>query len=238
MTRPTTAPLLALALLSIFGGTASAGILNPLGLNPGDQYRIAFVTSGTRNALSSNIADYNVFVQGQANAGSETSKLSTNWTAIASTATVSALTNTSTAGADPIPIYLVNGTDRIANSYADLWDGTLANSLSLNEGGASQSSIVWTGTQSDGSIDTFGHLGPLVTTAIRGASTATDSTWIADTVSSISNAHHLYGISDVQTIAPAAVPEPSSLLMMGVGGVGLLMQRRRKKQMQAHCHAG
>jgi len=34
----------------------------PPGLNPGDPYRLVFVTSTTRDALSSAIADYNSFV--------------------------------------------------------------------------------------------------------------------------------------------------------------------------------
>jgi hypothetical protein len=40
----------------------SVPITLPSGLNPGDQYRLAFVTSSTRDALSTNIADYNNFV--------------------------------------------------------------------------------------------------------------------------------------------------------------------------------
>jgi len=39
----------------------------PVGLNPGDPYRLIFVTSIARDALSTNIADYNSFVHGIAN---------------------------------------------------------------------------------------------------------------------------------------------------------------------------
>ena len=38
-------------------------LLQPPGLDFGDQYRLVFVTSTTRNAESSAIADYNTFVQ-------------------------------------------------------------------------------------------------------------------------------------------------------------------------------
>jgi hypothetical protein len=62
---------LATAMLWIgFGGSgrAEAGtILNtPAGLSPGDTFRFVFVTDGLTNAASSNIDDYNSFVNTQA----------------------------------------------------------------------------------------------------------------------------------------------------------------------------
>jgi hypothetical protein len=36
------------------------------GVNPGDQFRIVFVTTGVRDATSSNISDYNTFVDSDA----------------------------------------------------------------------------------------------------------------------------------------------------------------------------
>ena len=54
--------------LGILQGSANGGI-NPATGNPwqtGDQYRLAFVTSGTRNATSPDIADYDAFVQSAA----------------------------------------------------------------------------------------------------------------------------------------------------------------------------
>ena len=93
----------ALATLGI-SGAAQAAILLP-SLNPGDQYRLVFVTSGTRDATSSNIADYNNFVNDAAHASTDLNTALTaagftpsaiNWTAIASTATTSAKVNTAT----------------------------------------------------------------------------------------------------------------------------------------------
>jgi len=68
-------------------------VISPPGLNIGDQYRLVFVTSGTRNAQSSNIADYNSFVTAQANQNAVLSALNTTWTVIGSTATVDARDN-------------------------------------------------------------------------------------------------------------------------------------------------
>ena len=46
------------------GGRAEAGIIlqTPAGLNPGDHFRFVFVTDGIRDATSTNIADYDSFV--------------------------------------------------------------------------------------------------------------------------------------------------------------------------------
>jgi hypothetical protein len=77
--------------------TALAGpITVPTGLNPGDQYRLAFVTSTTRDASSSNIADYNAFVTAAANSDPLVAALNTGWRAIASTPSTAAEDNTFT----------------------------------------------------------------------------------------------------------------------------------------------
>jgi hypothetical protein len=50
------------------GGRAEADVMlqTPSGLNPGDSFRFVFVTDGTRDAISTNIADYDTFVTAQA----------------------------------------------------------------------------------------------------------------------------------------------------------------------------
>ena len=117
----------------------------PTDLSPGDPYRLVFVTSGTRDTTSLGIADYNAFVTDQANQNADLARLGASWFAIASTvtpdytSTVDARDNTSTTpGTDVagIPIYLVNsGSNRLADSYADLWDGSLDNFLSIDQDG-------------------------------------------------------------------------------------------------------
>ena len=105
------------------------------GINPatgvawalGDTYRLVFVTSGTTACTSTDIATYNSFVQGLADAaGLGTSALGpVTWKAVGSTATVDARDNT---GTNPTistgePILRMDGTFVIANNYADLWNG-------------------------------------------------------------------------------------------------------------------
>ncbi len=101
--------------------TLAAPITIPTGLNPGDQYRIAFVTSTIRDATSSNIADYNAFVTAAANKVSELAGLGTGWTAIGSTASIDARDNTNTnfTTSTGVGIYLLNDT-KLADNNADL----------------------------------------------------------------------------------------------------------------------
>jgi hypothetical protein len=134
----------ALATLEISGIAEAAIVVLPTGLAPGSEYRLVFVTSGTRNATSSNIADYNTFVQ---NAERSSSVLNTaltaagfsptsiGWTAIASTSATNARVNTQTLDSDTSrPIYRLDGA-QVATSYGDLWDGSIANPINVNEQG-------------------------------------------------------------------------------------------------------
>ncbi len=72
-----------------FAGVISSVLFVPTGLNPGDTYHIAFITNGAHNALSSDIAGYNAFVQSQAEeAGAITESWGVEWNVIGSTASV------------------------------------------------------------------------------------------------------------------------------------------------------
>ncbi|MFM7786866.1 MAG: PEP-CTERM sorting domain-containing protein, partial [Microcystis panniformis] len=94
----------ALATLVTASAAQAALVVVPPGLNPGDQYRLVFVTSGTRNATSSNINDYNTFVTNQVTGSALATQLTTagfnlgtiTWKAIGSTSATSAKVNTGT----------------------------------------------------------------------------------------------------------------------------------------------
>ena len=119
------AAVAALAVVVTAGSAAAIPITVPTSLSPGDQYRLAFVTSTTRDATSSDINDYNAFVTTAANTQPALTALGTTWKAIGSTASVNARVNTNT---DPIatgvPIFLLNDTN-LAGSYPDLWDSSI-----------------------------------------------------------------------------------------------------------------
>ncbi len=215
----------------------AAIITTPTSLSPGDSYRLVFVTSGGRNAHSTNIADYNAFVQGIASAaGSQVAGLSTTWRAIGSTSSVDAWDNTNTnpSIATGVSIFNLNG-EEVAEDNSDLWDGSTSASIGYDELGGFRSGWVWSGTGSDGTGNAplgkpaglgvkYGHSG------IAGGAAA--SQWISSSGWYSQAEFPLYAISGVLTIA--SVPEPSSFFIFlglaGMGGLWMRVQRRRHKQ--------
>src|ERR1035438_6768697 len=103
--------ILAILVVAI-AGTAprsyASPITVPVGLAPGSQYRLVFVTAETTyQALDSNIADYNAEVSLEANSVTALLDLGTTWRVIGSTSSVNAITNI---GSDPnVPIYNLDG---------------------------------------------------------------------------------------------------------------------------------
>jgi hypothetical protein len=126
----------ALATLVTAGAAQAALVVVPADLAPGTQYRLVFVTNGTRDATSFDINDYNTFVTNQVTGSALATQLTTagfnlgtiTWKAIASTQAggsstgVTARDNTGTnPSSTGVPIYLIDG-NRVANNNADLWD--------------------------------------------------------------------------------------------------------------------
>ena len=95
----------------------------PEGLGIGDEFRVLFLTSATRDATSADIDDYNSFVQAAAAGGhAAVGGYSHGFFAVASTADVDARDNTATTYTSPdtgVPIYWLGG-DKIADGYPDL----------------------------------------------------------------------------------------------------------------------
>ncbi|MFM6060461.1 MAG: PEP-CTERM sorting domain-containing protein, partial [Microcystis aeruginosa] len=149
----------ALATLVTSGAAQAALVVVPPGLNPGDQFRLVFVTDGTRNATSTNINDYNTFVTNQVTGSALATQLTTagfnlgtiTWKAIGSTSAVSAKVNTGTDGSQPdVPIYLIDG-NKVANKNADLWDGSIQTQINRTQTDGTPSDSVFTGSDTDGS---------------------------------------------------------------------------------------
>ena len=213
------------AVLLLSAGAASADIITqPVGLNPGDPYRLAFVTSGTRDATSTAIADYNTFVTNAANAVPELVALNTQWFVIGSTGTVSANVNTGTTVRPGLPIFLLDGS-KLVDDYGDLWDASIDVPLNRTEIATvlGEATGVFTGTNSFGNIDGM-PLGnsPDVT---YGRADLADNQWIRRQNQSASNTKHFYALSAPLTV----VPEPASLSVLGLGTLGLSLYRRKKK---------
>jgi hypothetical protein len=202
----------------------------PTGLNSGDQYRLAFVTSTTITATSSDIATYSAFVTGVANTVAQLRVLGTTWTAIGSTATVDARDNTDTNPAAPgVPIYLLNDTTLAVNN-TDLWDGDIANPVCVTETGVTLCPNlidVWTGTSFDG----FGLAGKQLGSATPngGFGEVPSDNWIDATTQISSASLKIYGISAVLTapdINPNPIPSLSNWFLLLLSGTLLLGIRR------------
>lgn len=212
--------------LALIAGSAHASVIAvvPTGLNPGDQYRLAFVTSAIRDGTSPNIADYNAFVTGVANSVTELAALGTTWTAIASAGIDTARDNTNTnPSSTGVPIYLLNDT-KLADNNADLWDGTIDNALGVTETGAIGCSLitVWTGSAANGQGSPASSLGGH---PVGGRCDSTGSTWMYASLPGAANSYHLYAMSGLLTVA--AVPVPGAVWLFG-SALGVMGWLRRK----------
>jgi hypothetical protein len=202
----------------------------PEGVGLGQPYRIAFITSAKRDALSSAIEDYNSFVDNAAKLtpGSLIADLDTSWKAIASTEFVSARANTDTELLPTldgkIPVYLVDGTTKIANHYDDLWNSSLLAPLNRDQNGSAlpDNGFMWTGGNR-GLINDWA-LGSATREPNLGIIGQTGLFWFDGLTFPASQHHHLYGISGVMF----AVPEPTSSLIVLVGIALLPVQRRSR----------
>ena len=135
------------------------------GLTPGDQFRVAFMTQGTRDATSPFIADYNAFVTAQANLNADLAGLGTTWYAIGSTfpvhVQVNTLTNPSNGSHPNLPLYNLAGTQLTPNN-SDLW--TLGINAPITDQFGALPVLpmqVWTGSvkPSVGELGTSGDIG-------------------------------------------------------------------------------
>ena len=97
--------------------------LKPTGLASGDQFRLLFLSSTTRTATATDIADYNTFVQTLAAAGhADIQAYSAGFRVVGCTAAVDARDNTKTTDKS-VPIYWLNGA-KAADGNADFYDGS------------------------------------------------------------------------------------------------------------------
>ena len=209
----------------------AAPIVTPVGLNPGDTYRLAFVTSTTTVATSNDVNYYNNFVDTLGFAATGIS----GWTAIVSTANDSgtgiiARDNTNTDFNTDIgtAIYLLDGTTNIADNNLDLWDGTLDNALNIDETGVSiASGFAWTGTRADGGTQ-FG-LGSVTGISTGGFLQFTSPAWNSAELRPNTQAYRLYAISGTLIFTGAdPIHEPGMLLIfaLGIAGLGYATRKR------------
>ena len=197
----------------------STWALKPTGLTTGDTFRLLFLSSTKRDASSTDIADYNTFIQTTAAAGhTAIQEYSSSFTAVGCTSSTNALDNTDTIGAG-VPIYWLGG-DKAADDYEDFYDGTWDNesdSHDRNEDSSNgtitsiSANYPWTGCDHDGTeeFDSLGGSealgGSLVSFGRPNDSAAGNGPLDSGAVATSSNTRPFYGLSEIfQVVASSA----------------------------------
>jgi hypothetical protein len=225
---------ISLGVLSV-SGTVSATLIESIAaLDDGSNYRVLFVTSTQRDAMTSDIGKYNTLVSIAAAAGTVTKDLGLSWTALGSTATVNAQTNTGIMNDDTNPVTLFNTLGEIiALSGADFWDGSIDNLINYDESGVANTSyrtLVITGTNQDGTTSSVNHLGQSnpYEWVTYGLTSRTDY-FVAGTGYYAEYTGKFYGVSSLVMKPIKDVPEPGAVILLSLGLAGLSFARYRRQ---------
>ncbi len=228
--------VLALAPAAQASLTGPGGIVAPSGLNLGDKYHLVFVTSTKTAASSDLISFYNLHVNDAADGSGLTGVPGVTWYAIATTSTSADAKDLFT---DASPIYLLDGTTKVEDSYAEMWTPPLDNRIFKDEDATTipdpgpwggEGTIVWTGTSEDGTgkgglmLDGAGDARGGGIYAEDPSRPAWAGDWIDGHTKGQDNEFRVYGISQELTV----IPEPATLALMGLGGLATLIRRRRR----------
>ena len=229
--------VIVLILAALDGGTflplseLMAGFIPP-NLPPGSPYQLVFVTAGTRDATSADIADYNDFVT--AEAALNPLLPDATWRAVASTFTVSAHDNAPSGG---LPVYNIAG-ELVAASNTGLYTAVLLTPIWYNQFGSPPGPKinfnyrVWTGMgPAPGTASLSFPMGPggsVQGSAIYGNASNAAGSWDDADFAPQTLLLPLYALSDPITVV--SIPEPSSFLLAALGLISLATWRWRKNR--------
>ena len=190
--------------------------LTPSELGARDQFRLLFLSSTTRNATSSDITDYNTFIQNRAAAGhTDIQAYSNGFKVVGCTEDDDARDNTGTTFTSSdkgVPIYWLGGT-KVADQYQDFYDGSWDNAsnthdrdeLGINSTNTSQSgNRPWTGCRTNGTevILVAVHLMPLAKPNSSTGDPAEEQPPHSGIISSSTNLRPMYGLSQLFEVPP------------------------------------
>ena len=191
-----------------------AGFIPPIGLAPGSQYQLMFVTADKMTVTSSNVADYNAFVTTEA--ALNTSLPNVTWHAIVSTGSINARNN---APSNNLPTYNTLG-QLVATAAAGLYpEATLQTAPSIDQfGNGSSLFLAATGSDTQG-VASFGGLGNASEITVYGIEQDV-SNWLSSNFEKFpsTSTFQIYALSSPVTF----VPEPSSLVLGILAGLTLL----------------
>lgn len=180
-------------LLGCFASQVKADIIPPIGLAPGSEYQLIFVTGATTNAESTDISTYNTFVTNEA--ALNPLLPSATWNAIGSTATVNASDNAPNVmvGDSYLPVYNTQGIE--VSGAAGLYSGTLSSPVLYDQSGSEPGSNIlpWTGTSPTGVVETNAPLGSPDPAAGDGRDVS--NAWLFNTTGTSFTERYVYALS-------------------------------------------
>ena len=142
--------------------------LIPSGLTAGAKFRLLFLTGAGHSPTSTDIADYNTYVQAQAAGGHADIRDYSSWfRVVGSTADTDARDNTETTSSDTAAaIYWLNGA-KVADDYVDFYDQSWDNETNPRDraGDTVSGDRVWTGSTHAGE-EAFGGTGGTISRAL------------------------------------------------------------------------
>ncbi len=226
MLRGLLAPFVCLALHAALAPGAAAQTpvphdwaLTPAGLDAGDQFRLLVVTNASDLATNPYISPYDQAVQKEIRLGHRAIRpYSAHFRVLASSAgtlefaipvpPVVARDNTSTTGTG-VPIYWLNGA-KVADDYTDFYDGTWdSNEARIASGARKTVTLVWTGSNADGTSFSGQELGNAGTIDGREGEDLVRVGSLASTSNTISSGSErsrrrlpVYGLSPVFVVLP------------------------------------
>ena len=226
------------ALLGCAAGFGGSITTTPVGLTPGTQYQLVFVSNDGVLGDLSDISDYNTFVTSEAAQNTTLaafdSAVGVTWTVIGSSGAVDADVNSPSSGL----VYTLDGAE-VASigvygvNAANPEGSSLLNPIDINQFGDFENTFVWTGSGSNGfagnsgtsyggSGNSFNGLGGVFPS--QGISTGLTSrdggpSWVEGGtgagVGEGNNPLAVYAISSVITVSGAApAPEPGTLALI------------------------
>lgn len=223
--RKSIALLLPAALAALSAAQLSAAVVEPIGLAPGSQYQLVFVTADRQQATSSNIADYNTFVAGEA--ALNPLLPAATWRAVVSTSSINANVNAPSGG---LPVYNTQGVE-VATGATGLYTANLVNAIDYDQFGLTGNSLAWTGSLSNGSAAGASPMGGALVT-FGDPHQANSGHWAESVPGATSTSTILgpmYALSSTLTVP---TPEPATLTLLvaaflTIGGMRLLRRRQR-----------
>ncbi len=198
-----------------------ADVALPVGLPPGSQYQVLFVTQGTRDATSSSINDYNAFVTAEAALNPLLPAI--GWHAVGRTSSVTAEVNAPSNG---LPIFDTNG-NQLVPAGVGLYSAVIPSTTILDQFGSPVISYVWTGAIAPGYLDANrGYLGdsqPIgVNMGFSGSCCTFGTGWINQTARQDPTIPlPLYALSDPITVGSPNPADATQALINSVHALGL-----------------